>query len=77
MEIVQSTGERRWARGHIVPIEIIRWSPGYWGDQGAATYTLDLYVLSERVGSTADVGTLETGADSGGGDCSYGGCIER
>ncbi len=53
MEIVQSTGERRWARGYICTIQVARWSPGFGGDSGAGSKTLDLYVVSDRLGGTA------------------------
>lgn len=77
MEIVQSTGERRWAWRRIVSVSIFCGSSGYWGDQGAATETFDLHILSEHVDSTTDMGTLEIRADDSCGDCSDVDSIER
>ncbi len=58
MEIVQSTSQRRWARGHICTVQIIRWRPGFGGDNGAATETLDLYMVSDRLDGTAGSNAL-------------------
>lgn len=58
MEIVQPTGERRWARGHICTIPVIRWRSGYWRDSGVGTETVDLHVVSDRLGGTADASVV-------------------